>query len=197
MRWQNANRMSETSPSDLADRLARNLRALREARNATQAELAKLAGMPRATWANLESGAGNPTLQVLYGVAQALQVSLEELLAAPRASARHYPAATLTSKQRGTVSVRKLLPDPLPGMEFDRMELPPGSRMVGIPHTPGTREYLVCESGTLLLVASGERYTLEPGDVVVFRGDQRHSYENPGKKTAVGYSAVLLTPALG
>jgi transcriptional regulator with XRE-family HTH domain len=198
MHWQNANRMSAPpSSTDLADRLARNLRALREARNATQAELAKLAGLPRATWAHLESGAGNPTLQVLYGVAQALQVSLEELLAAPRASARHYPAATLASKQRGTVNVRKLLPDPLPGMEFDRMELPPGSRMVGIPHTAGTREYLVCETGTLLLVASGERYTLEPGDVVVFRGDQRHSYENPGKKTAVGYSAVLLTPALG
>lgn len=182
---------------DLADRLARNVRALREARGATQAELAKLAGVPRATWSHLESGAGNPTLQVLYGVAQALSVSLEELLAAPRASARHYPAKSLAAKQRGSVTVRKLLPDPLPGMEFDRMELPPGSRLVGVPHTAGTREYLACESGQLLLVASGERYALEAGDVVVFRGDQRHSYENPSKKLAIGYSAVLLTPALG
>jgi transcriptional regulator with XRE-family HTH domain len=182
---------------DLADRLARNLRALREARAATQAELAKLAGVPRATWANLESGAGNPTLQVLFNVANALQVSIEELLAAPRASARHYPARSLVSKQRGTVHVRKLLPDPLPGMEFDRMELPAGARLVGIPHTAGTREYLACESGQLSLIASGERFELEPGDVVVFRGDQRHSYENPGKKIAVGYSAVLLAPVLG
>jgi quercetin dioxygenase-like cupin family protein len=94
------------------------------------------------------------------------------------------------------VQVRKLLPDPLPGMEFDRMELPPGARMVGIPHTAGTREYLACESGQLVLIASAEHYLLEPGDVVVFRGDQRHSYENPGKKPAVGYSAVLLAPPL-
>jgi transcriptional regulator with XRE-family HTH domain len=193
MYWQNAPAMN----TDLADRLGRNIRALRETRGATQAELAKLAGVPRATWGNLESGAGNPTLQVLYRVAQALQVSLEELLAAPRASARHYPAASLTTKQRGTVSVRKLLPDPLPGMEFDRMELPPGARLTGIPHTPGTREYLACESGQLVLVASGERFLLGPGDVVVFRGDQRHSYDNPGKKLAVGYSAVLLTPISG
>jgi transcriptional regulator with XRE-family HTH domain len=191
MHWQNAIPMD-----DLADRLARNIRTLREARGTTQAELAKLAGIPRATWGNLESGAGNPTLQVLYRVSHALQVSLEELLAAPRASARHYPAAMLVTKQRGSVSVRKLLPDPLPGMEFDRMELPAGSRLIGIPHTAGTREYLACESGQLVLVASGERYELEPGDVVVFRGDQRHSYENPGKKPAVGYSVVLLTPAL-
>jgi len=193
MHWQNAHPMN----TDLADRLGRNIRALRETRGATQAELAKLAGVPRATWGNLESGAGNPTLQVLYRVAQALQVSLEELLAAPRASARHYPAASLTTKQRGPVSVRKLLPDPLPGMEFDRMELPPGARLIGIPHTAGTREYLACESGQLVLIASGERFLLEPGDVVVFRGDQRHSYDNPGKKLAVGYSAVLLAPISG
>jgi hypothetical protein len=31
-----------------------------------------------------------------------------------------------------------------------------------------------------------------PGDVLVFRGDQRHSYRNAGKDQAVGYSVVLL-----
>ena len=92
--------------------------------------------------------------------------------------------------------MRKLLPDPLPGMEFDRMELPPGARLTGVPHTPGTREYLVCESGSMALVASGERFLLETGDVVVFRGDQKHSYENVGPKVAVGYSVVLLAPPL-
>jgi len=37
--------------------------------------------------------------------------------------------------------------------------------------------------------------TLEPGDVVVFRGDQRHSYRNPGRSKAVAYSVVALAPA--
>jgi transcriptional regulator with XRE-family HTH domain len=176
---------------NLPDRLARNIRTLREARGATQAQLAKLAGVPRATWANLESGAANPTLSVLHRVAGALQVSLEELIAKPRASARHYPRASLPVRMRGAGMLRKLLPDPLP-----RMELPPQVRITGVPHTPGTREYLACESGELLLIASGERFHLQPGDVVVFRGDQKHSYENPGTKTAVGYSVVLLTPAV-
>ncbi len=174
--------------------LARNIKTLRETRGATQAQLAKLAGVPRATWANLESGTSNPTLAVLHRVASALQVSLEELVAKPRANARHYPRESLPVRMRGPGFVRKLLPDPLPGMEFDRIELPPGARLTGVPHTPGTREYLVCESGMLALVASGERFLLETGDVVVFRGDQKHSYENPGTKTAVGYSVVLLTP---
>lgn len=182
---------------DLPGRLAGNLRQLREARGATQAELARLARIPRATWAHLESGAGNPTLAVVYRVAQALQVSLEELLAQPRASAKFYARSSLPEKKRGTSTLRKLLPDPLPGMEFDRIELPPGARLVGTPHTPGTREYLTCERGQLKLVASGESYSLEAGDVVVFRGDQRHSYLNPGLVVAVGYSVVLLAPPGG
>ena len=53
--------------------------------------------------------------------------------------------------------------------------------MAGVPHTPGTREYLTCERGTVELAVAGERYTLAEGDVVIFRGDQRHGYHNPGK----------------
>ncbi|MDB4940796.1 MAG: hypothetical protein JWP97_330 [Labilithrix sp.] len=177
---------------DVAARLARNVRALREGRGLTQQQMAKLADLPRATWANLESGAANPTLGVLDRVATAFQVTIEELVAAARSEARHYPKAQIPVKMRGTVSVRKLLPDPIPGMEIDRIELPAGAKMIGVPHTPGTREYLTCESGELLLVASGEEYRLASGDVVAFRGDQRHSYVNPGHRTAIAYSVVVL-----
>ena len=44
------------------------------------------------------------------------------------------------------------------------------------------------------LTESGETWSLEPGDVVVFRGDQRHSYRNPSLKPAVAYSIVALAP---
>jgi transcriptional regulator with XRE-family HTH domain len=177
---------------ELPGRLAGNVAQLREARGLTQSQMAKLAGVPRATWAHLESGVANPTLSVLHRVANALQVSIEELISSPRSPVKHYPAGTLTTKTRGPVTIRKLLPDPIPGMEIDRMHLPAGARMNGIPHTPGTTEYLMCESGTLTLVAAGDQWTLAPGDVVVFRGDQRHSYGNPGERAAVGYSVVLL-----
>jgi quercetin dioxygenase-like cupin family protein len=66
--------------------------------------------------------------------------------------------------------------------------------MPGIPHTPGTREYLTCESGQIELSAAGERWQLAPGDVVVFRGDQRHGYRNLGATTAVAYSVVAFSP---
>lgn len=180
--------------SDVADNLARNLRQLREARGLTQQQMSRSSGLPRPTWANLESGAANPTLAVLVKAAAALQISVEELIAPPRASARFFPADSLPVKQRGQVLIRKLLPEPISGMEIDRMDLAPGAAMAGVPHTPGTREYLTCEVGTVELSESGQRWVLAPGDVVVFRGDQKHGYRNPGRTRAVAYSVVALAP---
>jgi transcriptional regulator with XRE-family HTH domain len=178
--------------ADAAGRLATNIAQLREGRGLTQQQMAKLAGVPRATWAHLESGQANPTLAVLNRAAAALQVSIEELIRVPRPAVKHFPARTVPVRMRGVVAVRKLLPDPIPGMEIDRMELPAGARLVGIPHVAGTTEYLTCERGEIVLVAAGESWKLAPGDIVVFRGDQRHSYANPGERTAVGYSVVVL-----
>ncbi|HWB81643.1 MAG TPA: XRE family transcriptional regulator [Nannocystaceae bacterium] len=152
--------------TDPAGMLATNVRMLREARGLTQAQVSKIAELPRATWANLESGASNPTLTVLVRVAVA----------------------------RGEVAIRKLLPDPLPGLDVERIELPAGAGFAGVPHTPGTREYLTCEIGTLELAVAGAKYRLGPGDVVVFRGDQNHGYKNPGRALAVAFSAVVLAP---
>jgi XRE family transcriptional regulator, regulator of sulfur utilization len=182
------------STTDAAERLAANIRALREARGLTQSQLARQSGLPRATWANLESGGANPTLAVMQKVAVALQVSFEELIAAPQAGARFYPKDSLPVIARGQATVRKLLPDRVPGTEIDRMLLPPGARIVGIPHTPGTREYLTVESGSITLTAGGRAWTLGAGDVLVFRGDQKHSYANAGRGPAVGYSVVMLRP---
>jgi transcriptional regulator with XRE-family HTH domain len=180
---------------DVAASLAQNLRQLRVARGLTQEQLAKVSGVPRPTWAHLESGAANPTLGVLVRVAGALQVSIEELISPPKATAKLFKRDELKTRGRQNVAIRKLLPDALPGLDLERMELPPGARMTGTPHRAGTREYLTCERGQIILSASGTRWTLEEGDVAVFRGDQPHGYANEQRGTAIGYSVVVLAPA--
>jgi XRE family transcriptional regulator, regulator of sulfur utilization len=182
------------SDDDTPAHLGRNIQSLREARGQTQQQIARVAGVPRATWANLESGAANPTLAVLIKVAQALQVRLEELIEPPRRIGRLYRAAALPSRTRGPVTVRKLLPETIAGLEIERMELPPRAAMAGVPHTAGTREYLTCERGQIELAAGGAAFLLEPGDVVVFRGDQKHGYRNPGSTAAIAYSVVAFAP---
>jgi XRE family transcriptional regulator, regulator of sulfur utilization len=178
----------------LSANLAENVVALRDGRSWTQAQLAKVSGVPRSTIAQLESGSANPTLSVLSNLAFALQVSLEELVSPPRVDVRHFKRAELPERQKdhGRARIRRLLPDPLPGLEIDRIDLQPGARFTGSPHKFGTREYLACESGELTLWASGERFDLAIGDTLVFRGDQPHSYQNRGRTHAVGFSVVAL-----
>jgi len=178
----------------IAGYIAQNVRQLRQSRNLSQEQLSRLSGVPRPTWSNLESGTANPTVAVLAKVAAAFQVPVEELISPPKALAKFYPSGSIPKQRRGGVLIRKLLPDHLRGFELDRMELPPGSQMTGVPHRMGTREYLACEAGRVELVVSGEKYELSPGDVVVFRGDQKHSYANRGVDAAVAYSAVVLGP---
>jgi quercetin dioxygenase-like cupin family protein len=157
--------------SALAANLAVNLRFLRQRRALTQTRLAA-----------------------------ALQISLEELLSPPHVRCQLFPKGSLPQHTRGRdglARVQKILPDPIPGMEIDRLELQPGARMAGVPHRPGTREYLACERGRLTLWAAGERFHLSPGDVAAFHGDQAHAYHNQGDVVAVGFSVVTLAPLAG
>jgi transcriptional regulator with XRE-family HTH domain len=179
---------------DSAARLAVNVRLLRESRGLSQVQMAQRADLPRATWTNLESGAANPTLAVLLKVAAALQVRLEELLAPAHEPGRHVPAAQLPERKRGDVTIRKLLPESLAGLDIERMRLPARGRLTGVPHTPGTREYLTCERGLVELTVAGVSYRLTDGDVVTFRGDQKHSYHNPGDREAIAYSVIAFAP---
>jgi len=188
--------MPDIEPTTTADNLAANVRRLREERGLSQQQIAKLAGLPRPTWASLESGGANPTLAVLGRAAAALQVSIEELIGPPRTAARLFRAAELRTRKRQGATIRALLPEAIPGLDIAKMELAPGGQLGGIPHTPGTREYLTCEVGRIELVASGERWELGPGDALVFRGDQRHSYRNlDPRRPAIAISVVCFAPA--
>ncbi len=168
--------------SDIQKHLAANIRRLREARGQSQQQLADLSGIPRPTWASLETGTANPTLAVLTKAAGAFNVSIEELIGPPRNEFEFVPADKVRERKRQGAKVRPLVPESIPGLEITRTELEPGGRMIGIPHKTGTREYLTCESGKVELIAGGEHHVLSEGDMLVFRGDQRHSYVNPDKR---------------
>lgn len=171
--------------------LGMNIRRLREARGLSQQRLADLSGIPRPTWASLETGTANPTLTVLSKAAAAFNVSVEELIGPPRSEFEFIPAAKVRERKRQGAIIRPLVPEAIPGLEISRTELEPGGRMTGIPHKTGTREYLTCERGQVELVAGGAHHLLNEGDMLVFRGDQRHSYVNPDKhRKSVSVSVV-------
>jgi transcriptional regulator with XRE-family HTH domain len=188
--------MSDTPPA-AAQHLARNLASLRHTRALTQDTLAKAAAVPRSTIANLESGAGNPSLAVLVKVAAALGVPIDELLASPRALVRRWPAADVVARVKGRgVTIRALVPEPVPDELMEVMDFAPGAVMGGTPHLPGTREFFTCLDGRVGVSVAGERYELGAGDVLAFPGNHAHSYQNgDALAPARGVSVVVFAKA--
>ena len=188
---------ADTASATTASHLARNLVSLRRTRSLTQDGLAKNAGVPRSTIANLESGEGNPSLSVLVKVATALAVPIDELLASPRALVRRWPADEVVRQSKGRgVTIRALVPEPVPDSMIEVMDFAPGAVMGGTPHLPGTREFFTCLEGRVRLLVAGEVYALETGDVLAFPGNLPHSYQNAdGVAPARGVSVVILAKA--
>jgi transcriptional regulator with XRE-family HTH domain len=189
--------MPADDPTPISAHLARNLVALRHSRALTQEQLAKAAAVPRSTVANLESGEGNPSLAVLVKVAGALGVPIDELLASPRALVRRWLAGEVARRQKGRgVTIRELVPEPVPDEMMEVMDFAPGAVMAGTPHLPGTREFFTCLHGRVVLSVAGERYTLDEGDVLAFPGNLPHSYQNADAHVAAqGVSVVVLAKA--
>ena len=183
----------------LSENLSNNLLVLRRKQGLSQKQLAEKAGVPRSTLTYMESGESNPSLANLVKVTAALQVTIEELLSAPKANvqlirSREIP---LEYKSKKLVAVEKLLPDPIPGMEIDRMSLEPGSRFKGTPHINQTREYLYCSSGAVRVYVNRSQYNLKAGDLLVFPGDEPHAYENLSQKQKTICFSVVVFAGFG
>lgn len=180
-----------------AAHLARNVLSLRQSRRMTQQGLAKTAGVPRSTVANLESGRGNPSLAVLLKVATALGAPIDELLSPPHAKVRKWQGKDLVARARGRgVSLRPLIPEPVPAEILELMEFAPGATMAGSPHLPGTREFFSCLDGQVTIFVAGTAHALTAGDVLGFPGNVPHSYRNiDPARPARGVSVVVLASA--
>lgn len=180
--------------SEISKNLGANLEYLRKARGLTQEQLTRVAGIPRTTISHIESGAGNPSLKTLSKLALSLGVHYEELLSAPRSTCHLVRSHDLRQQVRSQGKALKveLLPKPLPGLQFERIELKSHALLVGTPHSKGTREYFTCTKGQIRVRVEGDEYTLDKGDVLAFSGDRKHAYMNQQESSSEGISIVVL-----
>ncbi len=170
-----------------AQNLAANVRALREARGVSQQQIALIAGIPRPTWANIESGEANPTLAVLTRVAAALGAHIEELLSSPQGSTKHWPAESLPIQRQGRVSIKTLIDQPSSGLVMRRLVLQPGASFSIKPHAPQTYAYLTCEIGEMQVELTHSQHVLGAGDLLTFRADQAYTYRNSTRLRGVAF----------
>jgi transcriptional regulator with XRE-family HTH domain len=187
--------------TDLAPVVGANLRRLRTRRGLSLERLAQISGVSRAMLGQIELGQSAPTINVLWKIARALEVTFSALISARTQSGalvlRSSESKILTSKDR-SFSSRALFPFDEPRrVEFYELRLAAGSVEDADAHPPGTSENLVVTGGAVEIDVAGDTHRLETGDSILFEADSPHAYRNMGKTEAVMYLVMTYAEEIG
>ncbi|GHF65881.1 hypothetical protein GCM10018790_49590 [Kitasatospora xanthocidica] len=165
--------------------LAANLKRVRAQRGLSLSELSRRAGIGKATLSQLESGAGNPTLETVLGLSRVLGVPISDLVEARPADevtvVRAADAEVLSGRGVDLRPLRRIESGDVVFEIYDQQVRTDGTQIsaghIGTEHT-------VVQAGRLRVRAGRREVELGPGDYVGFDASLPHSY------TAVGGEPV-------
>jgi len=174
--------------------IATSIKSYRYKHDMTQAELATLTNIPRATLANMESECGNPSLKAVIKIADALGVSMEDLLEPHKTTPTYtyVKRAELPTARRNDNKYEAMVISPVsaPYTRIISVNMLPGCYTVGAPHPKGSHEFFHCIDGTATLDINGEVVDVYSGDLLYFPGNLPHIYSNNGTETVRALAIV-------
>lgn len=194
--------MSSTTKSAIPDameppRVGAALQALRQSQGLSLDELSRRAGVSKSMLSQIERNQANPTVAVVWRLANALRVELSELLSGARAStpAIETVAAHATPGLKspdGLCQLRILGPIELAGQfEWYELAVEPGGALESAPHEPGSREHLSVLTGSLSVSAGGAEQLIQAGETARYAVDGPHAIRNSGRKPASALLVVI------
>ncbi len=181
-------------------RVGQALAALRERQALSLDELSRRAGVSKSMLSQIERSQANPTVAVVWRLANALGVPLTDLLAGePRAAP---PAiVTVTAGDTPTLGaadarcrLRILGPIELAGQfEWYELTLQPGAVLDSAGHEPGSREHLSVLGGQVEVRAGDGSARLRSGETARYAADRPHAIRNTGRSVVRALLVVLHT----
>ncbi|MCX5045781.1 helix-turn-helix domain-containing protein [Aldersonia sp. NBC_00410] len=178
---------TERTPVDV---IAASLRRERERAGLSLTELARRAGIAKSTLSQLESGAGNPSVETLWALCVALGVQFAQLLDPPRPRVQVIRAdeGAAIASERADYRATLVSASP-PGARRDvyRIAAEPGPGRESAPHMPGVVEHVVLSAGRALAGLIEAPIELAPGDYVAYPGDLPHIFQalEPGTRAVL------------
>ncbi|HLI41850.1 MAG TPA: XRE family transcriptional regulator [Streptosporangiaceae bacterium] len=172
--------------------IAASLRRERRRAGLSLTEVARRAGVAKSTLSQLESGAGNPSLETLWALAVALDVPVSRLLDPPRPRVQVIRAGEGPAVSAARASYQATLLaacPPAARRDLYRITAEPGAPRASDPHMPGVVEHVVLGAGRALAGVAGEPVELGPGDYVCYPADVPHVFE----AVVPGTHAVLVS----
>jgi len=192
--------LMDESTAALALAIGVRVRQERQSRHWTLDQLAEAAGVSRRMVVNVEQGAANPSVGTLLRISDALGVGLPALVERPGPTpvkvTRHGDGAVLWNSECGGRGVLVAGTGPPDVVELWDWTLGPGDHHLSEAHTPGTKELVQVQQGTVTIEVADQPMTLDGGDAVAFPGDVPHSYANPGTQPA-RFCLAVFEPGVG
>lgn len=162
--------------------LATNLKSYRERLGLSLNELANLAGIGKSTLSVLEAGNGNPNIETIWAIADALKVPFGQLIDNTALDARLIKKGegTLIDTGDKAISAKILVSRTRRGaFELFQLDLNKGACRKADPHAKGTVEHILVQKGVLVTGPSENPTRLQVGDLLSFPADVPHFYEAP------------------
>lgn len=177
---------NDPNDRELIAAVAANLLRLRRNSGLDLATLAETTGLAVDQLAAIEAGRTASSLRVLWALADAFEVPFGVLISGAPCTAASFHvlravASRVVTSAGGGFRSRALSAagDPREPEVYE-VTLRPGWREDAAPHAADTFEHIVVVRGALLVRADASEATLTTGDVVFFRADRPHFYQNPG-----------------
>ena len=188
--------MSNTLPDHgfkiAGQRFGQRLRQLRQINKLSLEALAQSAGVTKLTLGKIERGEGNPTLSVIWKIANGLGVPFSSLL-----NQDMQPQLTRFNEQADVTSpdgqfVAHAMTEMPEQCSFDVQiaRIQPGNHYVSQAHAEGVIEIVSLMQGQLIVEVQDEHFTLATMDCLRFCADRPHSYFNCGDVEAVFHCII-------
>jgi transcriptional regulator with XRE-family HTH domain len=170
--------IDDRNARDVQELLAANLRRFRIARHLSLSELARATTMSKATLSGIENGRANPTVDTLSSLADALRVSVAELLSEQSlGEVRIVRAAEGRVLQRDGIAHRVLDGTAFEGsLELAEIELHSDQVQEVDARPAGARASLYVLAGPLVAGPVERSTELGTGDYIAFPADTPHGY---------------------
>ncbi|KAB2920479.1 MAG: helix-turn-helix transcriptional regulator [Hyphomicrobiaceae bacterium] len=157
-------------------------------RKLTLEQLAAKSGVSRAAISKIERGDSGASTPVLGKLAEALDLSISQLVGGPRGEpVLHIPRERQPVFVEGGTGFERRSLSPMyrgRGIDFVLNRLPPRAKTGPFPsHRQGVEEHLYVAKGRLKVTLEGNAHVLEAGDFLFYRGDLTHEFENLSNTT--------------
>ncbi len=172
---------------DITSMIAVNTRRMREKKKLTLDGAAAVTGVSRSMLAQIEKGEVNPTISVLWKIANGYKVSFTSLVEdsnVPVKVIRSAEMKPLAEDEGRYLNYPVFAFDEKKLFETYRIIIEPGGFLQAQPHLKGSEEYITVFSGHVDIVVEERQFTLENGDSIRFNADVAHSYRNTSGERA-------------